>query len=196
MVRGPCATTSPIAASRCNHKLAVILISLSSVPCIVRNVIIDALGTFHYLDKFQISTSDVREKAPGSGTNEFVLVNVLRELLKSQKVIVFASKSALFEEEALGVKWPFSQAGIPSIPREFMPSSWRSISLHTVLLYFTADGRSAEAHERIDQRRGIVSLLRNEDNSFIREMTVTAASTIRIDSDGILENENDIHVVA
>lgn len=160
----------------------------------MNTVIIDALGSFHYLDKFQLSLSDAKEKALGSGNDEFVLVNVLRELLKSHRVIVFASKCAIFEEEAIPAKWPFAQAGIPSIPAEFMPSSWRSISLHSVLLYFTADNRSETTCEMREQRRGILSLVRLEDSTSSREMTITAASTIYIEDTGIVEKNCDIHV--
>lgn len=158
-------------------------------------MIIDALGTFHYLDKFQATLTDGKEKAPGAGTDEFVLVNILRELLNSQKVTVFVSKCALFEEELLPTKWPFSQAGSPSIPKEFMPSSWSSLVLHILLVYFTKS-EHGDSGSQIEERRGIVALVRKEGSTFSRDMSVSAASTITIDNNGISESEEDLHVVS
>lgn len=161
----------------------------------VSTVIIDALGTFHYLDKFQATITDGKEKAPGAGTDEFVLVNVLRELLQSQRVTVFVSKCALFEEEYLPTKWPFNQAGIPSIPKEFMPSSWSSLVLHTVLVYYTKPEHT-EKGSQLGEYRGVVALVRKEGSNFSRDMSVTAASTITIDGNGISEREEDLHAVS
>lgn len=157
-------------------------------------MIIDALGTFHYLDKFQATIADGKEKAPGAGSDEFVLVNILRELLQSQRVTVFVSKCALFEEESLPIKWPFSQAGIPLIPKEFMPSSWSSLVLHTVLVYYTKAEHAENGTQPWDHR-GVVALVRKEGSNFARDVYVTAASTITIDDNGISELEENLHAV-
>lgn len=156
---------------------------------------IDALGSFHYLDKYQATLTDGKEKAPEAGTDEFVLVNVLREVLNSCKVTVFASKCALFEEELLPTKWPFSEAGVPLIPRESMPSSWCSLVLHTVLLYF-ARSEEGDSGDHVQGRRGVVALLRKLSSTFAHDMTVTGASMITIHDAGISEREEDIHFVS
>lgn len=161
----------------------------------VTTVIIDALGTFHYLDMCNNKpiTDSEGKAAPGAGTDEFVLVNVLTTLLESNRVAVFVSKSGLYDEEKLPVKWPFTQAGVPSIPRDFMPSSWASLVSHCVLLYRIQQNMAQEGDNNAEFR-GVVGLVRTP-GQYSRQLQVAAASTLRINDNGISEDDEQIHVL-
>lgn len=159
-------------------------------------MIIDALGIFHYSDRHYKSISEGKGRPPGAGTNEFVLVNVLKQLLDCQRVAVFASKCALYDETTLSAEWPFSEAGAPSIPGEFMPSSWSSLVSHTLLIYHTMQNPNlSPSMSESDTVRGLVALVRKRGLPFRNQMQVTAASVVVIDENGVSAQDGQIHTI-
>lgn len=101
------------------------------------------------------------------------------------------SKCALFDEERLQVPWPFPQAGIPMIPRDFMPGLWKSTVSHALLMYhIRADG----IRRTTSTCRGVVSLAYKEGSNSFRPPSVCAATTLLIDDRGI-SVEGPLHKV-
>ncbi|KAI0564485.1 DNA repair protein XRCC2 [Gracilaria domingensis] len=147
----------------------------------VKAVVIDSLGSFHYVDKY-IFDNSVTGTSVRTQSHELVLSKVLANLLSLQKVAVFASKSCLFDETKLDVAWPFPQAGVPMIPKEFMPDSWKSLITHMVLMYHIetqSDGRNSS-------RRGLIAMRHPESRSAGRRAVVSAAAVASIDNDGVV----------
>lgn len=122
-----------------------------------------------------------------------MLVNVVRQLLATRQVTVFASKCPLFDAEPLPVKWPFTEAGVPSIPRDFMPSAWSSIVAHTVLVYYTAPESLPGTNG--GEIRGIVAISATFGVNSSRQVSVSAASILEINKDGILSDKKNLHTV-
>lgn len=154
-------------------------------------MIIDALGMDHYIDKFHATREPNSSNATWSFTNDqIVLVNVLRRLLTRRRVTVYVSKCALYGEVPLHVRWPFSKAGVPRVPQEFMPEVWKSAVSFTVLLYFLAQSEEGEGGDR----RGIVVVRRGRVDTR-REGVVSAAGVLEIGITGVVEVEECVHIV-
>lgn len=152
---------------------------------LVDTVVIDALGSFHYLDKFEME--EVKDRTKGqvpSESKELVLAKVVRDILQLCKVTIFVSKCSLYDEEALPCLWPFPAAGVPRMPRDFMPALWSSIVSH-VLLVYSVKGNAAT--EESCTRRGVVSLTvtHSEGKGSLRKLTVRVGTTMVYNDKGI-----------
>ncbi|CAN8076850.1 unnamed protein product [Agarophyton chilense] len=147
----------------------------------VNTVVIDSLGSFHYIDKYAFEKRATHTQVTKQ-SHELVLCKVLEMLLSTRKVAVFVSKSCLFDETKLDVSWPFPHAGEPSIPRDFMPDLWKKITTHMVLMYHIEISKDTEG----DCKRGIIAMKRTEPlRPLIRKAVVTAAAVAVIDDEGI-----------
>lgn len=163
---------------------------LCVVLYIVDTVIIDALGSFYYADKYN---SDRITKL-GQAPIEFVLFDAVRKLLSTKRVVVYVSKCALFESKKLQIPWPFKDAGVPDCPQDFMPDAWRRIVTHVVLLYHI------EPRDKTEQEhtsyRGIVVM--SNVNAMLRGQRVLhiqAASILNISDDDVSCKSDQTHVV-
>lgn len=159
---------------------------------VVKTVIIDALGIDHYIDKFHATRApnDSDNNSVSVVNDQLVLVNVMRRLLVRQRVTVYVSKCDLYGEEWLRVRWPFSEAGVPRIPQEFMPEVWRSVVGFTVLLYFMMQDEEGGGNER----RGVV-VLRREGGEGRGVSVVNAAGVVKIGTEGVVEIAECVHVI-
>lgn len=159
---------------------------------VVKTVIIDALGMDHYIDKFHATRApNSGNKTPSVTNDQLVLVNVLQRLLARRRVTVYVSKCALYGEDLLHVRWPFSEAGVPRVPQEFMPEVWKSAVNFTVLLYFLVqeeDGGDG------GNKRGI-TVVRRGGGENRRDGVVSAAGVVEIGMKGVVEIGECVHVV-
>lgn len=138
-------------------------------------VIVDALGSFHYVDKYESEQLSKKGELP----IDIMLVDATRQLLATNKVAVFVSKCALFESERLAVAWPFRNAGVPECPRDIMPEAWKRIVSHVLLLYYieTADDATCDHISR----RGVVAMAYGQTNhAGSRQLNVHSASVMHI----------------
>lgn len=146
-------------------------------------MIIDSLGSFHYLDKYEFDRG-LRDSSPMKQSIELVLARVLEPILSLKKVVVYVSKSCLYDEVKLDIPWPFPRAGVPCIPKEFMPDSWKNLTSHIILMYHAESCTVSDYH--IGARRGIVAMqYKIPQKSPIRKPVVVSASLATINNDGL-----------
>lgn len=156
----------------------------------MKTVVIDALGSFHYTDKYEAGTGEER----GNISADFSLIEALKVLLALRKVTIYVSKCALFNEERLSIKWPFPDAGIPKCPLDIMPAVWKSIVAHVVLVYHIKNG-SGEQSSTFSQR-AVVSMIYRDGPNASRQLIVCAASTMTICEEGVIIPTDSLHVAA
>lgn len=136
---------------------------------------IDALGTFHHEDKY-------RAKETATFNDEVAFCNIVRGLAERTGLVFYVTKTPLFPEERLKTKWPFQNAGVPTIPREFMPDVWTTVTSHRILVYGTATERQGE--------RALVVMAKQKG-----EMQVIAAGVVMIEQKAVTEVEGSLYLV-
>lgn len=137
----------------CDHmRTTTTSVTSSRVAC----VIIDALGSTYYRDKYDSDARMRRNELPIDMTLAHSMARLLAittttttmspTVGQSQKrnycnkVVVFCSKCGLFDSHKVDVvKWPFQRAGIPEMPGEFMPDAWKRLVSHVIVLYHIDD---------------------------------------------------------
>lgn len=167
----------------------------------VSAVVIDALGSFYYFDKFDAD----RRADIGEPPVDLQLVKAMKALQATGRVTTYVTKCALFESEKLTATWPkgasFSPEGLPNIPRDIMPKVWQTVVSHVILLYHVAsepgtadmpdsvvsketDGASKETHV---VHRGLIAMAFVQANrSSLRQLQVYAASVLQIGGEDIV----------
>lgn len=150
----------------------------------VRMIIIDSLGSLHYVDKCEFENSVGQSHTPAQ-SHELVLTNVIGHILSLRKVVVVVSKCSLFDETRLHVEWPFRNSKAPLVPADFMPSTWASLVTHTVVMYhLESDGSQDDRCSR----RGMVVLATKEGHRGAgRKQVVCAAAVAVIGGDDVGE---------
>lgn len=163
----------------------------------METVIIDGVGSNHYVDKCNGEQGVVREC-----TDEVTFIRALHDVLAMGKVCAYVSKSALFDEEKLRVDWPFQNAGVPRSPAEVMPAGWRQVVTHSVLVYRVdveaegdgGGGSNRSSGERAVTRRGLVVIGYDAAPRGGRKAVVCAASILRISADDVACEESNTFV--
>lgn len=158
----------------------------SEISCII----IDALGISYYHDKF-VSETRMRN---GDLPIDITLTQLVRQVFAaSDQLVLYCSKCAIFDADKLSVvEWPFKSAGIPLIPRDFMPEAWVRLVSHVILLYhidYSANENDQCCH------RGALALYYRQDQvqKNQRKLSVGAASVIRISDTNVEDTQT--HVV-
>lgn len=145
-------------------------------------MIIDSLGSFHYMDKYEFD-SGLRDSSTMKQSIELVLARVLEPILSLRKVVVYVSKSCLFDEVKLDIPWPFPRAGVPSMPKDFMPDLWKNLTSHIILMYHI---ESTSSDYNNGARRGVVAMYyKDPQKNLIRKPVVGSASLATINNDGL-----------
>lgn len=139
---------------------------------------------FHYVDRYhrEREVDKARKTRTDSASSypqneDYLLIKILRELLSLRQLTVFVTKCALYEEEKLLVSWPFPNAGIPSVPGDFMPSAWQSIVTHSLILYRSQETNEDEAESN---QRAILVLNHMDGRTRLRQPIVTAATRLTL----------------
>lgn len=164
-------------------------------------MVIEALGSFHYFDKFDGD----RKTTTGESQTEVQVIKVIKDLQATGHVTTFVTKCALFESEKLTATWPkdasFSTMELPGIPRDIMPKAWQTVLSHVILLYHVANEHATKGNDgsvcsqRIEGgaenndvgQRGIIAMAFVQPNrTGPRRLTAYAASTLRIKDNDVV----------
>lgn len=170
--------------------------SLYSFPVDIHEciIIIDALGIFHYKDKYD---SDLLIKSGELLSIEIKITNAIKQILLTRTVVIYTSKCSLYDGEKLGnliIKWPFKNAGIPDIPKDIMPEAWNRLVTHIILLY---DIQNTVNNDQCSSKKGIVcmSFQQHGNNKNKRLLCVCSASVLNICKDDVICDLNHTHIV-
>lgn len=155
-------------------------------------MVIDALGSFYYFDKFDADHRAAMSEPPA----DLQLLKAVRGLQATGHVATYITKCALFESEKLAATWPkdasFSAPELPSIPRDIMPKVWQTVTTHVILLYHVANepetidvpGTFASSGSTSVTRRGMIAMAFVQANrTGSRQLTIYSTSVLQI-SDG------------
>lgn len=99
----------------------------------MRALVIDALGMHHHCDAVKAERDSNRENGAGDDMEQ-AFVTVLRRLLKDTQLTCFASKCTLYDSKPLATAWPFDARLRPSIPQEFLPSTWSTLVTQAMII--------------------------------------------------------------
>lgn len=154
-------------------------------------IVIDALGTFFYVDKLDVE----RATATKDLTVEIRFIQVVRQLLEGKRVAVYVSKCALFDETKLCVKWPFPKAGVPNCPQDIMQPAWKSIVSHAVLVYCMETALADSVDELVTRRAVLFMEYGNPHRGGVQQLHVCAASVMRISDRDVTCEETSTCVV-
>lgn len=113
----------------------------------------------------------------------------MRDILQTGQVTVFVSKCPLYGEQKLAAPWPFPNAGAPLIPKDFMPSLWKSCLSHTLLVYQVQSGEADLVDSGV---RALVVLVHKEGSD--SKVSISTGASLLISDEGIVHN-NQPHFV-
>lgn len=153
----------------------------------INTIIIDSLGSFHYIDKY---CNDALFKH-GELPREIMLTDNIKQLLSLKSCVVYVSRCAIFEMEKLNVQWPFKNAGIPSIPKQFMPEVWTKIVTHVILLYDIHDKQL----NLLDLTKMGMLCMWYQDLGKRRQLSVLSASVLQISSADVTCDPDQTYVL-
>lgn len=158
-------------------------------------MVIDALGSFYYFDKFDADHRADMSEPPV----DLQLLKAVRGLQATGRVTMYITKCALFESEKLTATWPkdasFSAAELPNIPRDIMPKVWQTVTTHVILLYHVANepgtidvpGTLDSSGGTYVTRRGMIAMAFLQANrAGSRQLTIYATSILQIGDEDIV----------